>query len=70
VKFTYFHLMPYAGLPDDFEKRFSSPSLTYPNGYFDPQLGVELYHRYLDELEYADELTLGRALEGRRPLEV
>src|SRR5579863_304844 len=56
MKFTYFHLMPYAGLPDDFEKRFSSPSLTYPNGYFDPQLGVELYHRYLDELEYADEL--------------
>src|SRR5579863_2963752 len=56
MKFTYFHLMPYAGLPDDFEKRFSSPSLTYPNGFFDPQLGVELYHRYLDELEYADEL--------------
>jgi len=56
VKFTYFHLMPYAGLPDDFEERFSSPSLTYPNRYFDPQLGVELYHRYLDELEYADEL--------------
>jgi alkanesulfonate monooxygenase SsuD/methylene tetrahydromethanopterin reductase-like flavin-dependent oxidoreductase (luciferase family) len=56
MKFTYFHLMPYTGLPDDFEKRFSSPSLTYPNGYFDPQLGVELYHRYLDELEYADEL--------------
>ena len=56
MKFTYFHLMPYAGLPDDFEERFSSPSLTYPNGYFDPQLGVELYHRYLDELEYADEL--------------
>jgi alkanesulfonate monooxygenase SsuD/methylene tetrahydromethanopterin reductase-like flavin-dependent oxidoreductase (luciferase family) len=48
--------MPYAGLPDDFEERFSSPSLTYPNGYFDPQLGVELYHRYLDELEYADQL--------------
>jgi alkanesulfonate monooxygenase SsuD/methylene tetrahydromethanopterin reductase-like flavin-dependent oxidoreductase (luciferase family) len=56
MKFTYFHLMPYAGLPEDFEKRFSSPSLTYPNGYFDPQLGVELYHRYLDELELADEL--------------
>jgi len=56
MKFTYFHLMPYAGLPDDFEERFSSPSLTYPNRYFDPQLGVELYHRYLDELEYADEL--------------
>jgi alkanesulfonate monooxygenase SsuD/methylene tetrahydromethanopterin reductase-like flavin-dependent oxidoreductase (luciferase family) len=56
MKFTYFHLMPYAYLPEDFEQRFSSPSLTFPNGYFDPALGVELYHRYLDELEYADQL--------------
>jgi alkanesulfonate monooxygenase SsuD/methylene tetrahydromethanopterin reductase-like flavin-dependent oxidoreductase (luciferase family) len=56
VKFTYFHLMPYAYLPEDFEERFRSPSLTFPNGYFDPALGVELYHRYLDELEYADQL--------------
>jgi alkanesulfonate monooxygenase SsuD/methylene tetrahydromethanopterin reductase-like flavin-dependent oxidoreductase (luciferase family) len=56
VKFTYFHLMPYAYLPEDFEERFRSSSLTFPNGYFDPALGVELYHRYLDELEYADQL--------------
>jgi len=56
VKFNYFHLMPYQYLPPDFEERFSSPSLTYPNGFFDPARGVELYHRYLDELELADEL--------------
>jgi alkanesulfonate monooxygenase SsuD/methylene tetrahydromethanopterin reductase-like flavin-dependent oxidoreductase (luciferase family) len=56
MKFTYFHLMPYAYLPEDFEQRFDSVALDYPNGNFDPQLGVELYHRYLDELEYADEL--------------
>jgi alkanesulfonate monooxygenase SsuD/methylene tetrahydromethanopterin reductase-like flavin-dependent oxidoreductase (luciferase family) len=56
VKFTYFHLMPYAYLPEDFEEHFRSSSLTFPNGYFDPSLGVELYHRYLDELEYADQL--------------
>jgi alkanesulfonate monooxygenase SsuD/methylene tetrahydromethanopterin reductase-like flavin-dependent oxidoreductase (luciferase family) len=56
MKFTYFHLMPYPYLPPDFEERFSSPSLTFPNGYFDPARGVELYHRYLDELEYADQL--------------
>jgi alkanesulfonate monooxygenase SsuD/methylene tetrahydromethanopterin reductase-like flavin-dependent oxidoreductase (luciferase family) len=56
MKFTYFHLMPYAYLPEDFEENFRSTSLTFPNGYFDPSLGVELYHRYLDELEYADEL--------------
>jgi alkanesulfonate monooxygenase SsuD/methylene tetrahydromethanopterin reductase-like flavin-dependent oxidoreductase (luciferase family) len=56
VKFNYFHLMPYQYLPPDFEERFSSPSLTFPNAYFDPARGVELYHRYLDELELADEL--------------
>ena len=56
MKFNYFHLMPYQYLPPDFEERFSSPSLTFPNGHFDPARGVELYHRYLDELELADEL--------------
>jgi alkanesulfonate monooxygenase SsuD/methylene tetrahydromethanopterin reductase-like flavin-dependent oxidoreductase (luciferase family) len=56
VKFNFFHLMPYPSLPEDFDERFSSPSLTYPNGQFDPQVGVEVYNRYLDELEYADRL--------------
>jgi alkanesulfonate monooxygenase SsuD/methylene tetrahydromethanopterin reductase-like flavin-dependent oxidoreductase (luciferase family) len=56
MKFNFFHLMPYPELPEDFDERFSSPSLTYPNGQFDPQVGVEIYNRYLDELEYADEL--------------
>jgi alkanesulfonate monooxygenase SsuD/methylene tetrahydromethanopterin reductase-like flavin-dependent oxidoreductase (luciferase family) len=56
VKFVFFHLMPYPNLPDDFDERFSSPSLTFPNRYFDPQLGNQLYHRYLDELEHADQL--------------
>jgi alkanesulfonate monooxygenase SsuD/methylene tetrahydromethanopterin reductase-like flavin-dependent oxidoreductase (luciferase family) len=56
VKFNFFHLMPYPSLPEDFDERFSSPSLTYPNGQFDPQVGVEVYNRYLDELEYADQL--------------
>lgn len=56
MKFTFFHLMPYPYLPDDFDERFDSPSLTFPNRYFDPKLGFALYHRYLDELEYADKL--------------
>jgi alkanesulfonate monooxygenase SsuD/methylene tetrahydromethanopterin reductase-like flavin-dependent oxidoreductase (luciferase family) len=56
VKFNFFHLMPYPSLPEDFDERFSSPSLTYPNGQFEPQVGVEVYNRYLDELEYADRL--------------
>jgi len=56
VKFNFFHLMPYPTLPDDFDERFESPSLTYPRGQFDPAVGTEVYNRYLDELEYADQL--------------
>jgi alkanesulfonate monooxygenase SsuD/methylene tetrahydromethanopterin reductase-like flavin-dependent oxidoreductase (luciferase family) len=56
VKFSFFHLMPYPYLPDDFDEKYESSSLTYPNANFDPKLGAALYARYLDELEYADEL--------------
>ena len=56
MKFVFFHLMPYPYLPDDFDERYASPSLTFPNRYFDRNRGVELYHRYLDELEYAEKL--------------
>jgi alkanesulfonate monooxygenase SsuD/methylene tetrahydromethanopterin reductase-like flavin-dependent oxidoreductase (luciferase family) len=56
VKFSFFHLMPYPYLPDDFDTAYESSALTYPNANFSPQLGAELYARYLDELEYADKL--------------
>jgi alkanesulfonate monooxygenase SsuD/methylene tetrahydromethanopterin reductase-like flavin-dependent oxidoreductase (luciferase family) len=56
VKFSFFHLMPYPYLPDDFTETYTSSSLTYPNKNFDPKLGAQLYDRYLDELEYADRL--------------
>jgi alkanesulfonate monooxygenase SsuD/methylene tetrahydromethanopterin reductase-like flavin-dependent oxidoreductase (luciferase family) len=56
VKFSFFHLMPYPYLPDDFDTAYRSTSLTYPNANFDPALGASLYARYLDELEYADQL--------------
>jgi alkanesulfonate monooxygenase SsuD/methylene tetrahydromethanopterin reductase-like flavin-dependent oxidoreductase (luciferase family) len=56
MRFNFFHLMPYSYLPDDFDEQFSTPSLTFPNRYFDPEKGHDLYHRYLDELEYADKL--------------
>jgi alkanesulfonate monooxygenase SsuD/methylene tetrahydromethanopterin reductase-like flavin-dependent oxidoreductase (luciferase family) len=56
VKFSFFHLMPYPYLPDDFDEKYDSTALTFPNKHFDPDLGVRLYQRYLDELEYADVL--------------
>jgi alkanesulfonate monooxygenase SsuD/methylene tetrahydromethanopterin reductase-like flavin-dependent oxidoreductase (luciferase family) len=55
MKFVFFHLMPYPYLPDNFDD-YPSPSLTFPNKYFDRELGNRLYHRYLDELEYAEQL--------------
>lgn len=54
MKFVFFHLMPYPYLPDDFDEKYASPSLTFPNKHFDPKLGQALYHRYLDELEHAE----------------
>ena len=56
MKFSFFHLMPYPHLPDDFDSKYDSSALTYPNANFDPALGSALYGRYLDELEYADQL--------------
>src|SRR6202050_2517960 len=48
--------MPYPYLPDDFDEKYDSSALTFPNKHFDPKLGQQLYARYLDEVEYADEL--------------
>jgi alkanesulfonate monooxygenase SsuD/methylene tetrahydromethanopterin reductase-like flavin-dependent oxidoreductase (luciferase family) len=56
VEFHFFHLMPWPDLPDDFEDKHESAWVTYSNANFDPARGHALYNRYLDELEYADEL--------------
>jgi hypothetical protein len=56
MKFFFFHLMPYAALDPDYDKKHDSAWVTLPNSYYDPKIGHELYNRYLDELEYADEL--------------
>jgi alkanesulfonate monooxygenase SsuD/methylene tetrahydromethanopterin reductase-like flavin-dependent oxidoreductase (luciferase family) len=55
MQFFMFHLMPWPHLPDDFD-RYESSSVTFPNSFYDPVLGNGLYNRYLDELEYAEEL--------------
>ncbi len=51
-----FHLMPYAALDMKERDQHLSAWITLPNSLFDPKIGFELYNRYLDELELADEL--------------
>jgi alkanesulfonate monooxygenase SsuD/methylene tetrahydromethanopterin reductase-like flavin-dependent oxidoreductase (luciferase family) len=53
MRFFSFHLMPYPALPPDYD----GPAwITCPNGLFDPEVGHQVYNRYLDELIYAEEL--------------
>ena len=46
-----YHLLPDA-------KDYNSIRVTLPNRYYDPQLGADLYHRFIDEWVIADELGL------------
>ncbi|MDE0653267.1 MAG: LLM class flavin-dependent oxidoreductase [bacterium] len=55
MKFFMFHLMPYPHLPEDFDER-ESAWVTLSNSNYDPTIGTGLYNRYLDELEYAEQL--------------
>ncbi len=56
MDFYFFHLMPWPYLPEDFDTAHRSAWVTFPNKYYDPERGQRLYERYLDELEYAEEL--------------
>ena len=53
MRFFNFHLMPYPALPKDYD----GPAwVTCPNELFDPDVGQQVYNRYLDELIYSEEL--------------
>jgi alkanesulfonate monooxygenase SsuD/methylene tetrahydromethanopterin reductase-like flavin-dependent oxidoreductase (luciferase family) len=56
VKYIAFHLMPYADLDLSYTDTYDSAWVTLPNSYYDPVKGHALYNRYIDELEYADQL--------------
>src|SRR5205807_1488609 len=57
MKFTWFNLMPWPYLPDDFRAKHRSVGVDIPNTLYDPRKGHHVYHEYLDQLEYAE--TLG-----------
>jgi alkanesulfonate monooxygenase SsuD/methylene tetrahydromethanopterin reductase-like flavin-dependent oxidoreductase (luciferase family) len=54
----HFSEMPYPDVPKDVEDRHHGLRVVLPRKEFDPRLGHELYNRYLDEYELADELGL------------
>ncbi|PWT85196.1 MAG: LLM class flavin-dependent oxidoreductase [Proteobacteria bacterium] len=51
-----FHLMPYRHVDLDAIGRNGSAWVTLSNAHYDPRLGAELYHDYLDQMELADRL--------------
>jgi hypothetical protein len=51
MKFTWFNLMPWPYLPDDFREKHRSVWVDIPNTLYDPRKGHHVYHTYLDQLE-------------------
>ena len=54
MKFVWFNLMPWPDLPDDFRANHRSVWVDIDQSLFDPARANELYHQYMDQLEYAD----------------
>lgn len=56
VKFCWFNLMPWPDLPDDFRQQHRSVWVDIDSKLFDPERANAVYHEYMDQLEYAEEL--------------
>jgi alkanesulfonate monooxygenase SsuD/methylene tetrahydromethanopterin reductase-like flavin-dependent oxidoreductase (luciferase family) len=56
MRFTWFNLMPWPYLPDDFREKNRSVWVDIDANLFDPVKGHEVYNNYLDLLEYAGKL--------------
>ena len=54
MKFVWFNLMPWPDLPDDFRANHRSVWVDIDQKLFDPVRANELYHQYMDQLEFAD----------------
>jgi alkanesulfonate monooxygenase SsuD/methylene tetrahydromethanopterin reductase-like flavin-dependent oxidoreductase (luciferase family) len=57
MKFTWFNLMPWPYMPDDFREKHRSVWVDIDQRLFDPVKSHEVYNTYMDLLEYAG--TLG-----------
>src|SRR5690606_6236301 len=56
MDFFNFHLMPYRHVDLDAVEKNGSAWVTFSNAHYDPVLGSGLYHEYLDQMEYADQM--------------
>jgi len=56
MNLVLFHLMPYADLDLEAGRKNGTVWVTLPNRNFDPAKGHQLYNRFLDELEYGEQL--------------
>jgi alkanesulfonate monooxygenase SsuD/methylene tetrahydromethanopterin reductase-like flavin-dependent oxidoreductase (luciferase family) len=56
VKLCWFNLMPWPDLPDDFRETHRSVWVDIDSKLFDPERANAVYHQYMDQLEFADEL--------------
>ena len=55
VQFYYFHFMPYTHYPED-HKKYEATWVNFPNTIYDPEVGHQLYQRYMSEMVLADRL--------------
>jgi alkanesulfonate monooxygenase SsuD/methylene tetrahydromethanopterin reductase-like flavin-dependent oxidoreductase (luciferase family) len=55
TKYYYFTEQPYTGYNPDLQEQYPALRLTLPNTNYDPKLASDLYNRYHDEYQVADE---------------
>ena len=58
MKFYFFTEMPYPDVPDDYYERHGSIRVTLPRAHIDPKRMRELYDRYIEMHQYADEMGI------------
>src|ERR1700738_3667045 len=55
TNYYYFSEQPYTGYDRSVQDEYPALRLTLPNSLFDPQLASDLYNRYHDEYQVADD---------------
>ncbi len=56
MKVLFFHLMPYGALPENFSDNYNSVWVDIDSDLFKHEEAHRMYHEYLDQLQFADEL--------------